>query len=151
MMGKKITITEDLIGKLTGDDGSGIRCSDMAEKSSNLTKISKEIFTSGHPSNKIKDLKDYLRIWSKIILGCINNRKPTSSLDYINIDQHYLLYFIATKAKVNLPHIMFNHLKTSIKETREEERTKRDWIPLGRLISHILTENRLIEHLTEAQ
>ena len=38
-----------------------------------------------------------------------------------------------------------------MKETREEERTKRDWIPLGRLISDILTENRLIEHLTEAQ
>ncbi|KAL5081888.1 hypothetical protein RYX36_010309, partial [Vicia faba] len=40
---------------------------------------------------------------------------------------------------------------TSFKETREEERIKRDWIPLGRLISDILTENKLIEHLTEAQ
>ena len=38
-----------------------------------------------------------------------------------------------------------------MKETREDERTKRDWIPLGRLISDILTENRLIGHLTEAQ
>ena len=47
--------------------------------------------------------------------------------------------------------MLFNHLRTSVKETREEERTKRDWIPLGRLISDILTENKLIEHLTEAQ
>ena len=38
-----------------------------------------------------------------------------------------------------------------MKETREDERTKRDCIPLGRMISDILTENRLIEHLTEAQ
>ena len=38
-----------------------------------------------------------------------------------------------------------------MKETREDERTKRDWIPLGRLIFDILTENRLIEHLIEAQ
>ena len=50
-----------------------------------------------------------------------------------------------------MAHLLFNHLRTSVKETREEERTKRDWIPFGRLISDILTENRLIEHLTEAQ
>ena len=52
---------------------------------------------------------------------------------------------------MNLTHLLFNHLRTSVKETREEERTKRDWIPLGRLISDILTENKLIDHLTEAQ
>ena len=60
--GKKIIIYEDLIGKLIGHNGGGIRCSDMADKSSDLTKISKETFTSGHSSKKIKDLKDYLRI-----------------------------------------------------------------------------------------
>ena len=47
--------------------------------------------------------------------------------------------------------MLFNHLRTSVKETREEECTKRDWIPLGRLISDILIENKLIDHLTEAQ
>ena len=47
--------------------------------------------------------------------------------------------------------MLFNHLRTSVKETREDECTKRDWIPLGRLISYILTKNKLIEHLTEAQ
>ena len=52
---------------------------------------------------------------------------------------------------MNLAHLLFNHLRTSVKETREEERIKRDWIPLGRLISDILTENKLIDHLTEAQ
>ena len=77
--------------------------------------------------------------------------KPTSSPYYINIDQQYLMYFISTKANVYLPRLLFNHLKTSVKETREEERTKRYWIPLGRLVSDILTKNRLIEHLTEAQ
>ena len=122
----------------------------MAGKGSDLNKFSQEIFTFGQLSNKIKDLKDYLRIWAKIILGCINHRKPTSSSDYINIDQQYLLYFIATKVKINLPHILFNHLKTIVKEKREEEKSKRDWIPLGRLISDILTENKLIEHLSES-
>ncbi|KAL5076900.1 hypothetical protein RYX36_015884 [Vicia faba] len=132
VMGKKIATTEDPIGKLIGHEGS-------------------EIFAFGQPSNKINDLKDYLRIWYRIILGCTNHRKPTSSPDYINFDQHYMLYFIATKTKFNLPHILFNHLKISVQDTMDEERTKRDWIPLGRLISDILTENKLIEHLSETQ
>ena len=72
--GKKIIITEDLIRKLIGHDGGGIRCSDIADKSSDLTKVSKEIFTSGQPSKKIKELKDYLKIWSKIILECIKQK-----------------------------------------------------------------------------
>ena len=53
--------------------------------------------------------------------------------------------------KINLSHMLFNPLRTSVKETRKDERTKRDWIPLGRLISDILTENKLVEYLTEAQ
>ncbi|KAL5075944.1 hypothetical protein RYX36_014928 [Vicia faba] len=97
VMGKKIAITEELIAKLIGYNGGGIRCSEMAEKCLDLTTISREIFTSGQPSGKIKDLKDYFRIWAKIILGCINHRKLTSSPNYINIDQQFLLYFIATK------------------------------------------------------
>ncbi|KAL5078627.1 hypothetical protein RYX36_007048 [Vicia faba] len=111
--------------------------------------ITKELIAKliGH-----NDLKDYFRICEKkIILGCINHRKPTSSPDYINMDQQFMLYFIASKAKINVPHMLFNHLRTSVKETREDERTKRDWIPLGKLISDILTENKLVEYLTEAQ
>ena len=123
----------------------------MADRCSDLKSIAKEIFTSRQPSSKIRDLKDHYRIWARIILGCINHRKPTSSPDYINIDQQFLLYFIAKKTKINLPHLLFNHLRKSVKEAREEERTKRDWTPLGRLISDVLTEDRLIEHLTEAQ
>ena len=132
VMGKTIAITEDLIAKLIGYNGGGICCSDMDEKCFNLKAISRVIFTSGKPSNKIRYLKDYFRIWEKIILGCINHRKLTSSLDYINIDQQFLLYFISKKTTINLPHLLLNHLRTSGKETREEERTKRDWIPLGR-------------------
>ena len=89
VMGKKIAISEDLIVRLIGHNDGGIHCSDMEEKCSDLTTISREIFTSGQPSNKIKDLKDYFKIWAKIILGCINHRKPTSSPDYINIDQQF--------------------------------------------------------------
>ena len=119
----------------------------MAERCSDTALIAREIFTLGLPSSKIRELKDHYRIWAKIILGCINHRKPTSSPDYINIDQQFLIYFISQKVKINLAHLLFNHLRTSVKETREEEHTKRDWIPLVRLISDILTENKLIANI----
>ncbi|CAI8614511.1 unnamed protein product [Vicia faba] len=151
VMGKKIVITEDHIARLIGYSGGGVRCVDMAERCDDVGVIAARIFTHGVPSSKIKDLKDHYRVWAKIILGCFNHRKPTSSPDYINVDQQFLIYFIDQKVKINLAHFLFNHLRTSVKETREEERTKRDWIPFGRLISDILTENRLIEHLIEAQ
>ena len=49
VIGKKIVISEDLIGQLIGHNGEGIHCSDMEDKIYDLTKISKEIFTSGQP------------------------------------------------------------------------------------------------------
>ena len=119
-------ITEDHIARLIGYTGGGIRCIDMAERCSDAAVIAREIFTHGVPNSKIRDLKDQHRIWTKIILGCFNHRKPTSSPDYINIDQQFLIYFINQKVKINLAHLLFNHLRTSVKETREEERTKRD-------------------------
>ena len=104
-MGKKIVITEDLISKLIGYNGGGVRCIDMAERCSDVSSIAREIFTHGLPSSKIRDLKDHHGIWARIILGCINHRHPTSSLDYIHIDKQFLIYFIAKRTVVpqNLP------------------------------------------------
>ena len=59
-MGKKIVITENLIATLIGHDGARVKFIDMVEKGYDLNKVSQEIFTFGQPSNKIKDLNDYL-------------------------------------------------------------------------------------------
>ena len=59
-------ITEDLIGKLIGYNGGGVRCNDMVEKCSDLKTIARVIFTSGHSSSKIRALKDYYRIWLRL-------------------------------------------------------------------------------------
>ena len=72
VMVKNIAIIEDLIAKLIGYNGGGIRFSDMAKKCYDLKAISRVIFTSGHSSSKMIDLKDYYRIWARVILGCIN-------------------------------------------------------------------------------
>src|SRR3954462_6322695 len=57
--------------------------------------------------------------------------------------------------RVNLPHILFQHLKTNIEESRDEERQKypklkKNTIPFGRMISDILTESGLIDTLRAA-
>lgn len=38
-----------------------------------------------------------------------------------------------------------------VKEIRDGSKKKRNWIPLGRLISDILMESKLIDSLTEAR
>lgn len=86
VIGKKIVITEKLIAKLIRHDGSGKKCLQMVERNFDLIEISKVIFTFGVHSNKIKDLLPHLRIWAKILLGCIHHRKPTNSTYYINGD-----------------------------------------------------------------
>ena len=68
VMGKKIVITEDLISRLIGYNGGGVRCINMAERCSDVASIAREIFTLGLPSSKIRDLKDHHKIWAKIIL-----------------------------------------------------------------------------------
>ena len=54
VIGKKIAISEDLIVRLIGHNDGGIHCSDMEEKCSDLTIISRDIFTSGHNQTKLK-------------------------------------------------------------------------------------------------
>ncbi|KAL5074520.1 hypothetical protein RYX36_013504 [Vicia faba] len=106
-------------------------------------------------SNKIKNLKNKYKIWARIFTGCIYHKKDSSSHDYINADQVFILYCIGTGKKVDLPFILFNHLFNHVFETREENRIKstknaRKWISFGRLISDILIESGIIGYLKEA-
>lgn len=87
MFGNKIVISEKLVAKLIGYDGSGIICEQMVEKEFKLTKISKEIFVSGKHSSKIKDLHHKLRVWDQLLMGCIHHKRLINSSDYINSDQ----------------------------------------------------------------
>lgn len=116
-----------------------------------MDEICEEVFMSGVHSNKIKDLNPHYKIWAKLFLGCIFHRKITNSPDYINNKQIYLLYCIGTGRRVYLPHMLFDHLYTHVKETREDGKNKsRTWIGMGRLLSDILTETGLVDHLAEA-
>ncbi|XP_058752247.1 uncharacterized protein LOC131625404 [Vicia villosa] len=82
-------------------------------------------------------------------------RKATVSPTYINQDQQYLLYCIGKGQRIDLPHLLFIHMWNHVKDSREQvkrknQKIKRNIIPLGRLISDILTESGLIDSLLEA-
>lgn len=81
-------------------------------------------------------------------MGSVHHRKSTNSYDYINGDQQYVLYYIETEQKVNLPALLFQHLKDSVKETRDGSRNMKSYISLGRMISNILMDRKLIDSLT---
>ena len=122
VMGKEISITENLIRKLLGFEGHGV--TGISSGRMDMSKVYAEIFISGQASNKVRDLKSYYKIWARIIHGCIHHRKETSSPDYINADQQYLLFCLGTNVKTDLPYLLFNHLWTHVKETREAERVR---------------------------
>ena len=85
VLGERIIITEKSIAQLLGlQHLGGKRILGKDIKSSFVKNtIHKEIFTYSS-SDKAKSLIPKLRIWHKILLGCINPRPSTSSSDYIN-------------------------------------------------------------------
>ena len=108
VMGKEISITENLIRKLLGFEGHGV--TGISSGRMDMSKVYAEIFTIGQASNKVKDLKNQYNTWERIIHGCINHMKETSSPNYINVDQQYLLFCLGTNVKIDLPYLLFNHL-----------------------------------------
>ncbi|KAI5407495.1 hypothetical protein KIW84_053668 [Lathyrus oleraceus] len=98
--------------------------------------------------SKNKELHQNLRVWLKIILGTIHHRPASNSSDYINTDQKCILYYIHKGPKLYLPALLFKYLRDSVKDTRNNMKT-RNYIPLGRLISDVLIESGLVDHLIQ--
>lgn len=90
----------------------------------------KENVSKGKPFYKIRELDDKLRVWVKIILGCIHHRPTSSSSYYINFDHKFILYYIMKGIKVNLPSLLFNYLRDIVIEIRSVRKYKKSYIPL---------------------
>src|ERR1044072_3505225 len=159
ILGKRIIITEETLGKLFClDHREGIRIGGRNEKDEFISKvINKEIFTDFDPTKppseyKSTSLVPKLRIWYRILLTCINPKPLDLHHDHINADQKYLLYHLQNKDKLCLPAILFRHLKGSIQNSRtsvDKEKEKIHYIPFGRIISEILVKNGVIEYLRD--
>src|ERR1044072_2560034 len=159
----KIVITEKSIAELLGlPHLQGLRVhgkeSDLPAGAINF--VHKEIYADYAPEKskkayKVKTLQPRFRAWHKILLGCLNPRPHSSSADYINVNQKYYLYCLKKGKKLCLPFIIFHYLKKSIAATRTtasgEDKKKPRFVPFGRLLSDILTENGLVQTLRDAQ
>lgn len=91
-MNKKIVIIEKSISNLIGHDGKGKRVHSATIIAKRDADISPVIFKEGanfvdENGPSTKDLTNNLRVWFKIILGCINHMPSTNSYDYINTHQ----------------------------------------------------------------
>lgn len=125
-------------------DGIGKRCFDMKNKGKIFEEITFTIFQTRKNSQNEKDIHDTLKVWFKIILGCIHHRSQTNSFDFINTDKKYMSYYISTSQKINLPSILFKYMREMVRETRDGRNKMRNLIPLGRLISNVLIERNLV-------
>ena len=60
-----------------------------------------------------------------------------------------MLYFISPGFCVNIPSLLFYHLRDNVRKTRVGSDRKKHYIPLGSLISYIIKENIKLEDLDE--
>lgn len=121
----------------------------MPTKKAMMDEIAEVIFWDGNNSSNTKNLHKHLRIWFKILLCCIHHRPSTNSSNYIKTNQKYMLYYLSYGIKMNLPYILFKYLGELVRETRDGSPNPKKWIPLGRLISDIIFESKLVHTLIE--
>src|SRR4051812_22438940 len=153
VLGHEVVITEKLIRKLYNlDDEEG--CTGPQPGRFNWYQVEQQISHAiGIESHKTGTLRPFYQVWAEIILGSLHHRKQVySSSAYISPDHKYTLFCIGRKMELNISHILYENLKTSIVESREEERAKcphipRNTIPFSIMISDILTESNLLDSI----
>src|SRR4051812_44734388 len=152
VLGHEVVITEKLIRKLYNlDDEEG--WSGLQPNTVDWTPVEKQISTVfGIDSHNTGTLRPFYRVWAEIILGSLHHRKRMLSSSYISPTHKYTLFCIGKKIEINISHFLFENLKTSIFESREDERAKyphipRTTIPFGRMISDILIESKVVDSI----
>lgn len=103
----------------------------MQAKKTKLEEIATITFQDGKNSPNTKNLNNGLKVWFKILPGCVHQIPSTNHFDYINTDQKkYMLYYISFGTKMNLPSVIFKYLKEMVNETRNGVPKPRNWIRL---------------------
>src|SRR3954463_11139698 len=153
VLGHEVVITEKLIRKLYNlNDEEG--WSGLQPGTVNWYQVKNQISLAfGAESHKTGTLRPFYQVWAEIILGSLHHRKQLfSSSSYISPDHKYTLFCIGRRMELNISHILFQNLKTSLVESRDEERAKcphlpRNIIPFARMISDILIESDLLDSI----
>lgn len=155
IINRKIVITEKYKVDLISHDGKWKRIHNVKINARREVVIALVIFKeeTNFEDDKglsAKDLARNLRVWFKIILGCIHHRPSTNSSDYINTCQKFMLFCLEKGVKMGLPSILFKFMRDSNRESKtggSSKKTKSKFIPNDRLISDILMENGLVDDL----
>src|SRR3954465_4453850 len=152
VLGHEVVITEKLIRKLYNlDDEEG--WSELQPHTVDWVLVQKQISTVfGIDSHNTGTLRPFYKAWAEIILGSLHHRKRMLSSSYISPSHIFRLPRIRKQIEINISHILFENLKTSIFDSREDERAKyphipRTTIPFGRMISDILIESKVVDFL----
>src|SRR3954466_15516668 len=145
--GKFIVITENILRvmfDLKNPEGAF-----EFDQRADLGDVLSTLYPNVKKTKSVKDLRDVYKIWTKILLGCFYHRKGTYAADFINNDQRYILYCIATKKKVDAIYIIFNHLWKAVKDSRNPFRREKGGtiIPFGRIITNLLVHSKIVESL----
>src|SRR3954465_15092896 len=149
---KGSNLAEKLIKKLYNlNDEEG--WSGLQPATVDWTPVEKQISLAfGIDSHNTGTLRPFYKAWAEIIMGSLHHRKRMLSSSYISPVHKYTLFCIGKKTEINISHILFENLKTSIFESREDERAKypyipRTTIPFGRMISDILIESKVVDSI----
>lgn len=122
VMNRKTVIIEKSNVDLIGHDGKGKRVHSATISAKRDADIPLVIFKKGtnladEKGPSAKDLTNNLRVWFKIIPGCINHRPSTNSSDYINTHQKIMLFLLEKRVKMGLPSLLFKFIRDSIRES----------------------------------
>src|SRR4051812_36567416 len=145
--GKFVVITENILRvmfDLKNPEGAF-----EFDQRADLGDVLSTLYPNVKKTQYVKNLRDVYRIWTKILLGCFYHRKGTHASDFINNDQRYILYCIATKKKVDVIYIIFNHMWKAVKDSRNAFRKENAGtiIPFGRIITNLLVHSKIVESL----
>src|SRR4051812_37241466 len=106
------------------------------------------LYTYVKETMRVKDMRDLHKIWTKILLGYFYHRKGTHAAYFVNNEQKYILYCIATQKKVDVIYIIFNHMWNAVRDSRNAFRVKKcTIIPFGRIITNLLVHSKIVENL----
>src|SRR4051812_39938975 len=144
--GKFVVVTENILRVMF--DLRNAEGAFEIDKRVNWEDVLSTLYPDINETKNVKDLRDLYKIWTKILLGCFYHRKGTHASDFINNEQKYILYCIATKKKVDAIYIIFNHMWKAVKESRNAFREKScTIIPFGRIITNLLVHSKIVENL----
>ncbi|KAK2423095.1 hypothetical protein QL285_033572 [Trifolium repens] len=149
IMGINVLITQEHIAKVLGLDNEGENVNQYKVKSKYIESIKKDLFPPGTTEaefGKPKFMKKEFNFAFKVFLASIITRE--GGKDIISLPHRHFIWFMHKRVKINLAELLFEHLCSTITESRHKSVAM---IHHPRLISEIVRQTKLIEILRKSE